>query len=264
MRTTRTAVDTPRSGHGRRRHARGTIHGRHPPTIVLTGLPSSVRPRLTETSRPDRPSVLRAPAVDWRHPLFRRGTPMRYRTLGSSDLQVSEISLGSWLTFSGGIEEEATRATTEAAFDVGINFFDTANVYGRGAAEAAWGDILSQRPARQLHPRDQGVGPHVGHGRRPVGRADRQADRRLAQRASAPTTSTCTRRIGSTCRCRSRRPSRRCRRWWSRARPATSASANGRPSRSRPRSTSPGPTCSSRRNRSTPCCGRRPRSRSSR
>ena len=71
---------------------------------------------------------------------------MRYRTLGSSDLQVSEISLGSWLTFAGGIEEEATRATTEAAFDVGINFFDTANVYGRGAAEAAWGDILSQRP----------------------------------------------------------------------------------------------------------------------
>ena len=71
---------------------------------------------------------------------------MRYRTLGSSDLQISEISLGSWLTFAGGIEEDATRATTEAAFDVGINFFDTANAYGRGAAEDAWGNILSQRP----------------------------------------------------------------------------------------------------------------------
>jgi aryl-alcohol dehydrogenase-like predicted oxidoreductase len=71
---------------------------------------------------------------------------MRYRTLGSSDLQVSEISLGSWLTYSGGVEADATRACTDAAFDVGINFFDTANVYGRGAAETAWGEILSGRP----------------------------------------------------------------------------------------------------------------------
>ncbi|MDQ0261079.1 aryl-alcohol dehydrogenase-like predicted oxidoreductase [Sinomonas atrocyanea] len=73
---------------------------------------------------------------------------MRYRKLGSSDLEVSEISLGSWLTFSGGIEQEQTQACTEAAFDAGINFFDTANVYGRGASETAWGDILS------AHPRD--------------------------------------------------------------------------------------------------------------
>src|ERR1700722_14425905 len=71
---------------------------------------------------------------------------MRYRKLGSSDLEVSEISLGSWLTYSGGVEAEQTRACTEAAFDVGINFFDTANVYGRGAAETAWGEILSARP----------------------------------------------------------------------------------------------------------------------
>src|SRR5438270_4154296 len=71
---------------------------------------------------------------------------MRYRKLGSSDLEVSEISLGSWLTYAGGIEADQTRACTEAAFDVGINFFDTANVYGRGAAESAWGEILSQHP----------------------------------------------------------------------------------------------------------------------
>ncbi|MDP9884478.1 aryl-alcohol dehydrogenase-like predicted oxidoreductase [Sinomonas atrocyanea] len=71
---------------------------------------------------------------------------MRYRKLGSSDLEVSEISLGSWLTYSGGIEEEQTRACTEAAFDAGINFFDTANVYGRGASETAWGGILSKHP----------------------------------------------------------------------------------------------------------------------
>src|SRR3954471_16974026 len=70
---------------------------------------------------------------------------MRYRKLGSSDLEVSEISLGSWLTYSGGIEFDQTRACTDAAFEAGINFFDTANVYGRGAAESAWGEILSGR-----------------------------------------------------------------------------------------------------------------------
>ena len=76
---------------------------------------------------------------------------MRYRKLGSSDLEVSEISLGSWLTYSGGVEADTTRACTEAAFDAGITFFDTANAYGRGAAEEAWGKILSQ------HPRDSYV-----------------------------------------------------------------------------------------------------------
>jgi aryl-alcohol dehydrogenase-like predicted oxidoreductase len=68
---------------------------------------------------------------------------LHYRKLGSSDLEISEISLGSWLTYDGPVEAETTRACTEAAFDVGINFFDTANAYGRGAAESAWGDILS-------------------------------------------------------------------------------------------------------------------------
>jgi aryl-alcohol dehydrogenase-like predicted oxidoreductase len=76
---------------------------------------------------------------------------MRYRRLGSSDLEVSEISLGSWLTYSGGVEADATRDCTAAAFDAGINFFDTANAYGRGAAETAWGEILSD------HPRDSYV-----------------------------------------------------------------------------------------------------------
>ncbi|MER7282318.1 aldo/keto reductase family protein [Dactylosporangium sp. NPDC000244] len=71
---------------------------------------------------------------------------MRFRKLGSSDLEVSEISIGSWLTYAGGIEADQTRACTEAAFDAGINFFDTANVYGRGAAEEAWGEILSKHP----------------------------------------------------------------------------------------------------------------------
>jgi aryl-alcohol dehydrogenase-like predicted oxidoreductase len=76
---------------------------------------------------------------------------MQFRKLGSSELMVSEISLGSWLTFAGGVSADQTKACTEAAFEEGINFFDTANVYGRGAAESAWGGILSK------HPRDSYV-----------------------------------------------------------------------------------------------------------
>src|ERR671914_2544653 len=67
---------------------------------------------------------------------------MQYRRLGDSDIEVSAISLGSWLTYSGGVGREQTEACTRAAFDAGITFFDTANVYGRGAAEEAWGEIL--------------------------------------------------------------------------------------------------------------------------
>ena len=71
---------------------------------------------------------------------------MRLRRLGDSELEVSEISLGSWLTYSGGVGREQTEACTEAAFDAGINFFDTSNVYGGGAAEEVWGEILSRHP----------------------------------------------------------------------------------------------------------------------
>jgi aryl-alcohol dehydrogenase-like predicted oxidoreductase len=67
---------------------------------------------------------------------------MEKRQLGDSGVEVSEISLGSWLTYSGGVEREATAACTKAAFEAGINFFDTANVYGVGASEEAWGEIL--------------------------------------------------------------------------------------------------------------------------
>ena len=71
---------------------------------------------------------------------------MQQRRLGDSDLHVSSIALGSWLTYSGGVGRERTEACTRAAFDAGITFFDTANVYGRGAAERAWGEILADYP----------------------------------------------------------------------------------------------------------------------
>ncbi len=68
---------------------------------------------------------------------------MRYRKLGDSDIEVSEISLGSWLTYGEGVERGQTEACTRAAFDAGITLFDTSNAYGRGTAEQAWGEILS-------------------------------------------------------------------------------------------------------------------------
>ena len=71
---------------------------------------------------------------------------MKYRKLGDSDLEVSEISLGSWLTYGVGVEAEAARACLEEAFEQQINFIDTANVYGRGAAETFLGEALQGRP----------------------------------------------------------------------------------------------------------------------
>src|SRR5712692_6924415 len=71
---------------------------------------------------------------------------MRYRQLGSSDLQVSEISLGSWLTYGGGVARDQAAACVAKAFDVGINFIDTANVYAGGGAEEFLGEVLSSRP----------------------------------------------------------------------------------------------------------------------
>jgi aryl-alcohol dehydrogenase-like predicted oxidoreductase len=71
---------------------------------------------------------------------------MRYRRLGSSDLEVSEISLGSWLTYGGGVGNKQATACVAKAFEVGINFIDTANVYARGGAEEFLGAVLAQRP----------------------------------------------------------------------------------------------------------------------
>jgi 1-deoxyxylulose-5-phosphate synthase len=70
---------------------------------------------------------------------------MKYRKLGVSDLNVSEISLGSWLTYGVGVEADSAKACVAKAFDLGINFIDTANVYGRGAAEAVLGEALVGR-----------------------------------------------------------------------------------------------------------------------
>ena len=71
---------------------------------------------------------------------------MKFRTLGDSGISVSEICLGSWLTYGVGVEADSARACLDRAFDEGINFIDTANIYGRGAAETFLGDALKGRP----------------------------------------------------------------------------------------------------------------------
>jgi aryl-alcohol dehydrogenase-like predicted oxidoreductase len=70
---------------------------------------------------------------------------MRYRRLGTSEIEVSEIALGSWLTYGVGVGKEAARACVDRAFELGITFIDTANVYGRGAAESVLGEVLAGR-----------------------------------------------------------------------------------------------------------------------
>lgn len=67
---------------------------------------------------------------------------MKYRRLGKQGVKVSEVSLGSWLTYGNATEDTAATACIEKAYDLGINFFDTANVYARGKSEEVVGRAL--------------------------------------------------------------------------------------------------------------------------
>jgi len=71
---------------------------------------------------------------------------VKYRTVGDSDLRVSEICLGTWTTFGGSLTEQAAHTVVDTAFDSGINFFDTANVYSEGRSEEVLGRALARRP----------------------------------------------------------------------------------------------------------------------
>ncbi len=71
---------------------------------------------------------------------------MRYRRLGDAGVKVSAISLGSWLTYGGRVEEQAAHSCIARAYDLGVNFFDTANVYAHGAAEQVMGRALAEYP----------------------------------------------------------------------------------------------------------------------
>ena len=75
---------------------------------------------------------------------------MRIRNLGRSGLKVSEIGLGTWLTLGSKIDSGETRRLVEVAFDLGIHFFDTADVYATGGAEEALGRALRALPRCQI------------------------------------------------------------------------------------------------------------------
>ena len=75
---------------------------------------------------------------------------MNYRRLGRTGLKVSEIALGSWTTYGGSVDNTEAIAIVRRAFELGINLFDTADVYIRGAAESVLGEALSALPREQI------------------------------------------------------------------------------------------------------------------
>lgn len=70
---------------------------------------------------------------------------MNYRRLGVAGVKLSEIGMGGWLTFANALEEDQARSILHQALNLGINFFDTANVYALGGCEEAWGRLLKER-----------------------------------------------------------------------------------------------------------------------
>jgi voltage-dependent potassium channel beta subunit len=76
--------------------------------------------------------------------LFRKEIEMNYRRLGRSGLQVSELSLGSWVTYGNQVDRRAARESLAAARDAGVNFFDNAEVYAQGRSEEIMGQALKE------------------------------------------------------------------------------------------------------------------------
>jgi len=133
---------------------------------------------------------------------------MQKRELGDSGVEVTTVALGSWLTYSGGIGREQTEACTRAAFEAGITLFDTANVYGTGASERAWGEILSDYPRDAYVLATKVYFPMARA--TAASRASRSSSRSTARWSGCgPTTSTSTSATATTTRCR-------CRRRWAR------------------------------------------------
>ncbi len=70
---------------------------------------------------------------------------MQYNNLGKSGLQISRLSLGSWLTFGKQISDDTAEALMTYAYEQGINFFDKAEIYARGKSEEVMGSILKKK-----------------------------------------------------------------------------------------------------------------------
>src|SRR5262249_47074596 len=120
-------------------------------TSASPGIPARCSARIS-TCRDAEPPLHAGAArfVPLRTERSPRGTPMNYRALGRTGLKVSEISLGSWTTYGGSVDESGTRRIVHRAFELGINLFDTADVYVRGGAERALGAAIRDLPREQL------------------------------------------------------------------------------------------------------------------
>ena len=101
---------------------------------------------------------------------------MRYRRLGASELEVSEISLGTWLSYGEGPERQKLIACIHRALDLGVNLFDTANVYGFGEAERLLAEALRGSPRHSYL-----TAPQIGGERRGGDRSGGPARRRAAR-----------------------------------------------------------------------------------
>lgn len=75
---------------------------------------------------------------------------MQYRRMGASGVKLSAVGLGSYLTIGFKLDEKMSRETVKAAYDAGINFFDTANAYNTGGGEKALGKCLADYPRSSL------------------------------------------------------------------------------------------------------------------
>ena len=100
---------------------------------------------------------------------------VHYRNLGTSNMMVSEIALGSWLTYSGGVEKERSIACVRRALDLGVTLIDTANIYGRGAAETLLGEALTGVDRSSYILATRLLLPDDGDGSRAVACADPEA-----------------------------------------------------------------------------------------
>src|SRR4030088_1026327 len=71
---------------------------------------------------------------------------MHFRPLGRWGLHVTAVSLGSWITYGGTVDDDVASACIDRAWELGVRFFDTANVYASGSAERVVGRALSKYP----------------------------------------------------------------------------------------------------------------------
>src|SRR5207253_10890269 len=77
-------------------------------------------------------------------PLSHQENPMQYRRLGRAGVKVSDRSFGSWVTYGNQMDDGLARECMAAAFDAGVNFFDSAEAYARGGSETIMGNVLKK------------------------------------------------------------------------------------------------------------------------